>query len=238
MAAANSSTTRAKSGQKKAAASKRPGRSQAAGKKTKADKEMIHQHKIQDVNEYKDRMAFETAITLIVMAILAVFLYFSYFGLGGIVGKILGGLFFGIFGWGAWILPAGIIIGYIFGIVNQGDRRVPRKLGSFIAAVWLLLGISDLLSGQEIILEYYTSNHVMHKKYFECMDLTFNDMLNGGKGNPGILGRCISSIFSRLTGETGAVIIMIALFILCLFIFYGMEFMAALRKRNAYKQEM
>lgn len=244
MAAANSSTnTRARA---RTAASKKTGRSQgakktssqAAVKKTKTDKDKIHQRKIQDVNEYKDRMAFETAITLIVMAIIAVFLYLSYFGLGGIIGKISGGLFFGIFGWAAWLLPAGIIIGYIFGLVNQGDRRVPRKLISISAAVWLMLGISDLLSGQEIITEYYTSNHVMHKKYFECMDLTLGDVVVKGKGNPGILGRVISTIFSKITGEVGAVVIMMALFVLCLFIFHGIEFMAALRKRNAYKQQM
>ncbi|MFG6348643.1 MAG: DNA translocase FtsK, partial [Lachnospiraceae bacterium] len=126
----------------------------------------------------------------------------------------------------------------IFGLVNQGDHRVPRKLISISAAIWLMLGISDLLSGQEIITEYYTSNHVMHKKYFECMDLTLGDMVVEGKGNPGILGRVISTIFSKITGEVGAVVIMMALFVLCLFIFHGIEFMAALRKRNAYKQQM
>lgn len=244
MAAANSSiNTRARA---RTAASKKTGRSQGAkktssqvaNKKTKIDKDKIHQRKIQDVNEYKDRMAFETAITLIVMAIIAVFLYLSYFGLGGIIGKISGGLFFGIFGWAAWLMPLGIIIGYIFGLVNQGDRRVPRKLISISTAIWLMLGISDLLSGQEIITEYYTSNHVMHKKYFECMDLTLGDMVVKGKGNPGILGRFISTIFSKIIGETGAVVIMMALFVLCLFIFHGIEFMAALRKRNAYKQQM
>ncbi len=245
MAAANSSTTtRTKKGPKSQTAASKKGRSQgtkkpaAASKKTKADKERIQQRKIEDVNEYKDKMAFETAITLLVMAIFAVFLYLSYFGLGGIVGKIFGGLLFGVFGWSAWLLPAGIIIGYIFGLANPYDRRVPRKLISFVAAMWLLLGISDLLSGQEIISEYYTSNHVLHKKYFECMDLTLNDVLNGGKGSAGLLGRFISSIFSGITGEVGAIVVMIALFILCLFIFHGMEFMAAIRKKNAYKQEM
>ncbi|MCI9077727.1 MAG: DNA translocase FtsK [Lachnospiraceae bacterium] len=78
----------------------------------------------------------------------------------------------------------------------------------------------------------------MHKKYFECMDLTLGDMVEKGKGNPGVLGRFISSIFSKITGEVGAVVIMMALFVLCLFIFHGVEFMAALRKRNAYKREM
>lgn len=253
MAAANSSTgTEGKSRVKTThpAASKKPGTAKSgnnsrtrntkgtSSSNKRAEKEKIYQSKIEDVNEYKDKMAFETAITLIVMLILALFLYLSYFGLGGIVGKIFGGLFFGLFGWSAWILPAGIITGYVFALVNQGDRRVPRKLISFITAIWLLLGITDLLFKQEIMSEYYTSNHVMHPKYFECVNLTLGDVLSKGKTNPGMAGRLISSIFSKIIGETGAVIIMLALLILSLFIFNGMELMAALRKRNAYKQEM
>ncbi len=233
MAASNNSTaTKAKNGEKNTSSRRKN------MPKTKADKEKIRQRKIEDVNEYKDRVAFETTVILIVMIIFAIFLYLGYFGLGGIVGRIFGGLSFGIFGWSAWILPVGVIIGYIFVLANRGDRRVPRKLLSFISAIWLLLGISDLLFKQEIISEYYTSNHVLHKNYFECMNLTLDDVINGGKGNAGIAGRLISTVFSKITGETAAVVIMIALFVLCLFIFYGIELMAALRKRNTYKEEM
>lgn len=206
--------------------------------KTKARKEKLRQQKIEDVNEYKDKEAFETGVVLIVMAIIAVFLYLSYFGLGGIVGKVFGGLLFGIFGWSAWILPVGVILGYVFVLANHKDKRVPRKLFSLISAILLLLGVSDLVFKQEIISEYYTSNHVLHKAYFECMNLTLEDIINGGKGNAGLIGRMISTIFSKITGETAAIIIMIALFVLCLFIFYGVELMAALRKKNAYRQEM
>lgn len=206
--------------------------------KTKARKEKVQQRKIEEVNEYKDKVAFETGVVLIVMAILAVFLYLSYFGLGGIVGKVFGGLLFGIFGWSAWILPVGVILGYVFVLANRGDKRVPRKLLSLISAICLLLGVSDLVFKQEIISEYYTSNHVLHKAYFECMNLTFGDIINGGKGNAGLIGRMISTVFSKVTGETAAIVIMIALFVLCLFIFYGIELMAALRKRNTYRQEM
>ncbi len=206
--------------------------------KTKARKEKVQQQKIEDVNEYKDKEAFETGVVLIIMAIIAVFLYLSYFGLGGIVGKVFGGLLFGIFGWSAWILPIGVILGYVFVLANHKDKRVPRKLFSLISAILLLLGVSDLVFKQEIISEYYTSNHVLHKAYFECMNLTLEDIINGGKGNAGLIGRMISTIFSKITGETAAIIIMIALFVLCLFIFYGVELMAALRKKNAYRQEM
>jgi len=240
MAAANSSTaTKAKnSGRNTTTARKSGSKGRKGASKNKAGKEKAHQRKVADVNEYKDRMAFEIAVTLIIMVILAIFLYLSYFGLGGVIGKVFGGIFLGVFGWSAWIVPAGAIFGYVFALANKGDRRVPRKLVSLISAIWLLLGISDLLFKQEIISEYYTSNHVLHKKYFECMDLTLGDVLSNGKGSAGILGRVAGSIFSKVTGETGAVIIMLALFLLCMFIFYGMELMAALRKRNAYKQKM
>ena len=41
-----------------------------------------HQRKIDDVNEYRDKMAFEMGVTVIVLFIAAVFLYISYFGFG------------------------------------------------------------------------------------------------------------------------------------------------------------
>lgn len=232
MSAANSSTaTKAKNSERSTSRSR-------SVPKTKAEKEKIRERKIADVNEYNDRKAFEMVVTLIVMLIFALFLYLGYFGLGGLVGKVFGGLLFGFFGWSAWIVPAGAILGYVFILANRGDRRVLRKLLSFISAVCMLLGVSDLLFNEEIISEYYTSNHVLHKNYFECMNLTFDNIMNGGKGNAGIIGRFISTVFSKVTGETAAIVIMIALFVLCLFIFYGIELMAVLRKRNTYKQVM
>ena len=83
-------------------------------KRKTADVNITHQRKIQDVTEYRDRLAFETGITLIVIGIVAVFLYISFLGLGGIIGRIFGGLCFGIFGWIAWFVPAGMMLTYIF----------------------------------------------------------------------------------------------------------------------------
>ncbi len=207
-------------------------------RKSKAEQEKIYRRKVEEVNEYKDRMAFETALTMLVLSIIAVFLYLSYFGLGGIVGRIFGGFAFGIFGWSAWLLPLAAIIGYIFAVVNSGDRRVKRKIISSGVSVWLLLGITDILFKQELMSEYYSSHKVMHKGYFDCMNLTLEDVFKSGRTSAGMLGRAISSIFTKITGEVGAVIIMFALFLLCLFIFNGVELMAAIRRRNAYMQEM
>ena len=207
-------------------------------KKNSTNINITHQRKIQDVTAYRDRMAFETGITLIVIGIIAIFLYVSFLGLGGIVGRIFGGICFGIFGWVSWFIPLGMLLAYIFTVVNKGDKRVPRKMTGIIGTFICLAAITDLLSKKEVITEYYTSNHVMHPKYFECMNLTLEDVLETGKSSGGLLGRIISSLLSKVCGNVGACILLFALLILCLFIFEGIEIMAALRKRNAYREEM
>ena len=47
-------------------------------KRKTADVNITHQRKIQDVTEYRDRLAFETGITLIVIGIVAVFRPWRY----------------------------------------------------------------------------------------------------------------------------------------------------------------
>ncbi len=207
-------------------------------KRKTADVNITHQRKIQDVTEYRDRLAFETGITLIVIGIVAVFLYISFLGLGGIVGRIFGGLCFGIFGWIAWFVPAGILFTYIFTVVNKGDKRVKRKMTGIIGMFLCFAAITDLITKKEVMTEYYMSNHVLHRGYFECMNLTLEDVLESGKSSGGLIGRLISSLLSKICGNIGACILLFALLILCLFIFEGIEIMAALRKRNAYREEM
>lgn len=207
-------------------------------KRKTADVSITHQRKIQDVTEYRDRLAFETGITLIVIGIVAVFLYVSFLGLGGIIGRIFGGLCFGFFGWIAWFVPIGMLLAYIFTVVNKGDKRVKRKLIGIIGMFLCCAAITDLTLKKEVITEYYTSNHVLHHGYFECMNLTLEDVLEKGKSSGGLIGRWISSLLSKICGNIGACILLFALLILCLFVFEGVEIMAALRKRNAYREEM
>lgn len=199
---------------------------------------ITHQRKIQDVTEYRDRLAFETGITLIVIGIIAIFLYVSFLGLGGIIGKVFGGVCFGIFGWVSWFIPLGMFFTYIFMIVNKGDRRVQRKMTGIIGMFICLAAITDLVTKKEVITEYYTSNHVLHHGYFECMNLTFEDVLETGKSSGGLIGRAISVFLSKICGNVGACILLFAMLILCFFIVEGIEIMAALRKRNAYREEM
>lgn len=223
---------------KKTGNTKSPVSKTISKKRDSAKINITHQRKIQDVTEYRDRLAFETGLTLIVIGIVAVFLYISFLGLGGMVGRFFGGICFGIFGWVSWVIPIGMLFAYIFTVVNKGDRRVKRKMTGIIGAFICLAAITDLISEKEVITEYYTSNHVLHHGYFECMNLTLEDVLQSGKSSGGLIGRWISSLLTKICGNVGACILLFALLILCLFIFEGIEIMAALRKRNAYREEM
>lgn len=193
---------------------------------------------VEDMQAYQDHLAFETGITICVISIIAIFLYLSYFQLAGKTGMVVGGLFFGVFGWFAWLLPLFCLIGFVFCIVNRGDKRVIRRISSFSGIVLALLGLSDLIFQRQIITEYYTSNHVLHKDYFECMSLTCKNVVEHGKFNGGLCGRAISAVFSMIIGKIGAGIILFALLLFCIYIFYGVEMMGMLRKRNAYRREM
>lgn len=217
---------------KKTAVNRRNTRAKAGGRAKSRQKS------VEEINAYQDHLAFETGITIFVISIISIFLYLSYFGLAGKTGTVIGGLMFGVFGWFAWLLPLFCMIGFVFCIVNQGDRRVTRRVGSFVGIILSLLGLSDLVFQKQIITEYYTSNHVLHKDYLECMFLTCQDVVGHGRFNGGLCGRAISSVFSMVIGGIGAGIILFVLLLFCLYIFYGVELMSMLRKRNAYHQEM
>ncbi|MCD7826046.1 MAG: DNA translocase FtsK [Clostridiaceae bacterium] len=232
-------TKRTSSGTKASRTKNTASKSASSGKKRTVQKTAAARAKsVEELNQYKDRQAFEFGITIFALGILSVIWYLSYFQLAGNAGIVLGGLTFGIFGWFAWILPLAVLTCVVFCGVNRGDRRVFRRVGGFIGIVLSLLGLSDLIFRQQIITEYYTSNHVMHREYFECMFLTCEDVVGRGKWNGGLLGRAVANVFSVMIGRVGACIILFALLLLFLYIFYGVEFMGILRKRNAYRQEM
>jgi len=230
------SENKAKAGTAKPRAAKKPtaGRSQKKAGTSKGNKTKS----LEEINDYHDHLAFETGLTIFVILSVSVFLYLSYFRLAGSAGIVVGGLIFGFFGWFAWILPFVCLTGYVFCTVNRGDRRVPRKIFGFAGMALALLGLTDLIFKSQTLTEFYTSNHVLHKKYFECMFLSCADMCKDGKFTGGLCGRAVSLVFSSVIGKIGAGVILFVLFLLCLYIFYGVEMMALLRRRNAYRQEI
>lgn len=241
-ASSRSASGRGSTGTRKSAGS---GKRTSTGKKTSGNKRPAarkssgkYKRTAEEINTYKDQLAFETGITILVISIISVFFYLSFFGLCGKIGIILTGLHFGFFGWISWLMPALVVIGYVFTVVNPGDRRVPRKLISAGAFLILLGALTELILRPEILTEYFTSNHVLHHDYFQCLYMSLEDVAKYGKGSGGIIGRGIADGLSALIGKAAPEAVLFGLILLSVYIFHGLEMMASLRKRNAYKEQM
>ena len=215
-------------------------KSTAGGRKASGTKNTARQHKrtADEINTYRDQLAFETGITILVMSIISIFFYLCFLGVCGKIGIVLTGIHFGLFGWISWLMPAMAVIGYVFAVVNAGDRRVPRKIISAGVLVVLLGALTELIFQQEILTEYFTSNHVLHHEYFKCLYMSLEDVAKHGKSSGGIIGRGIGTALSSVIGKGGAAVVLLGLILLCTYIFHGLEMMASLRKKNAYKEQM
>ena len=215
-------------------------KSTAAGRKSSGAGNTARQHKrtADEINTYKDQLAFETGITILVLSIISIFFYLCFLGVCGKIGIVLTGIHFGLFGWISWLMPVMAVISYVFAVVNAGDRRVPRKIISGGVLLVLLGALTELIFQQEILTEYFTSNHVLHHEYFKCLYMSLEDVAKHGKGSGGIIGRGIGTALSSVIGKGGAAVVLLGLILLCAYIFHGLEMMASLRKKNAYKEQM
>lgn len=215
-------------------------KSTTGGRKSSGAGNTARQHKrtADEINTYKDQLAFETGITILVLSIISIFFYLCFLGVCGKIGIVLTGIHFGLFGWISWLMPAMIVISYVFAVVNAGDRRVPRKIISGGVLLVLLGALTELIFQQEILTEYFTSNHVLHHEYFKCLYMSLEDVAKHGKGSGGIIGRGIGTALSSVIGKGGAAVVLLGLILLCAYIFHGLEMMASLRKKNAYKEQM
>lgn len=193
---------------------------------------------IEEMNAYQDRLAFEQWMTWLVMGVIMVICYLSYLGVAGGIGTVIGGLMFGLFGWVAWFVPVGCLVASVFTQVNKPDPRVPRKIFSAVGMALLLAAMTDLLTDAKLLTEYYQSNHALHSKGTESVMLALRDTLHYGKASGGLVGHLVSHAFVAVLGKIGAGFLIFALFCVCIYIFYGVELMQHLRKRNAYYQEM
>lgn len=231
--------TTTKAGTKRTATKKAP--SKKTGSRTSSGStkgKTQHKRTADEINTYKDQMAFETGVTVLIICIVALLFYLSYFGVCGKLGTVITGVTFGFFGWISWFLPVYVVIGYLFAKVNKGDFRVPKRLISSGIFMISLAGLIELLLPSVILTEYYKLNQSIAENYFHCLYISFQDVALKGKANGGIIGRFLGDSLSSVLGRGGAAAVFIAVILLCLYLFYGLEMLTALRKRNAYHQEM
>ena len=162
---------------------------------------------------------------IIILAALAVciLLVLSNFGVGGIVGEAVSSVFFGLFGFMAYLLPFILFAVTAFFVSNKGNAHAYIKIG---AAVMLFLFITAIL---ELIFNSYTPGASLISYYQAA-----SEHRNAG----GLTGGCLISLLCPLIGVIGTYVVLVILSVICLILITEKSLLAPIgrQSRKAYEE--
>lgn len=168
----------------------------ASGRKTN-DRRMTKKERMEQMAKEE---AFRTEVILWVIVAIALLLFVSNLGFGGIVGQVVSGVLFGVFGLIAYVLPILILVVSFFAVSNKGNFHASVKIVAgvvFVAFFCLFLSLAG--SGRE---------------YYEPMKAyTYSATERAGGG---IVGGALSYVMVKAFGVIGSYIIDFIVLIICL----------------------
>lgn len=172
----------------------------------------------------KEQQKPELAGEIIILSSLAIciLLVLSNFGAGGIVGEAVSGVFFGLFGIMAYLLPFLIFGGISFAVSNKGNTHAYIKIG---ASVFLFLFLTTIM---ELIFNSYTPGVSLLSYYHEAAQ---------HKNAGGFIGGCFVSLFCPLIGEIGTYVVLVVLSVICIILITEKSLLAPIwrQSRKAYE---
>ena len=161
---------------------------------------------------------------IIILGLLAVciLLVLSNFGLGGIVGKTVSSVVFGIFGFMAYFLPFILFGAVAFGISNKGNSHAYIKLGAVDALFLILCGMIELL------FHPYDKNATLFSYY-----VASSEHKNAG----GFAGGCLIRLFCPLFGKIGAGVILVVLGIISIILITERSLLSPIGRKSKVAYE-
>ena len=161
---------------------------------------------------------------IIILGLLAVciLLVLSNFGLGGIVGKTVSSVVFGIFGFMAYFLPFILFGAVAFGISNKGNSHAYIKLGAVAALFLILCGMIELL------FHPYDKNATLFSYY-----VASSEHKNAG----GFAGGCLIRLFCALFGKIGAGVILVVLGIISIILITERSLLSPIGRKSKVAYE-
>ncbi len=161
---------------------------------------------------------------IIILGLLAVciLLVLSNFGLGGIVGKTVSSVVFGIFGFMAYFLPFILFVAVAFGISNKGNSHAYIKLGAVAALFLILCGMIELL------FHPYDKNATLFSYY-----VASSEHKNAG----GFAGGCLIRLFCPLFGKIGAGVILVVLGIISIILITERSLLSPIGRKSKVAYE-
>lgn len=161
-------------------------------------------------------------IVILVTLAVCILLVLSNFGLGGMAGESVSSVFFGLFGFMAYLLPFVLFGVTAFLISNKGNAHAYIKIAAGVVLFLILTAILELIFNQyepgTAILSYYRASSA-HR--------------NAG----GLTGGCIVSLLCPLIGEIGTYVVLFILAIICMILITEKSLLAPIGKqsRKAYE---
>lgn len=161
---------------------------------------------------------------IIILGLLAVciLLVLSNFGLGGIVGKTVSSVVFGIFGFMAYFLPFILFGAVAFGISNKGNSHAYIKLGAVAALFLILCGMIELL------FHPYDKNATLFSYY-----VASSEHKNAG----GFAGGCLIRLFCPLFGKIGVGVILVVLGIISIILITERSLLSPIGRKSKVAYE-
>ena len=166
-------------------------------------------------------------IALIVLLIGMVFLYLSLFGFCGNVGTALGKILFGLFGIGAWGIPAWTFLLCLFLVSRAGGSKMPVRLGSLALLLLILESAGHLYL-------HFRGTIALEAGFF--LKQTFALCADRQAGG-GIIGGWTASLMFRAFGAPGSVLVYIGAAVIALILLLQRSPAGAVRQWRRRREE-
>ena len=152
-------------------------------------------------------------IYLFIYLAVAVFLLCSNFGICGAVGRVLGGFFFGLFGWVQYFLPFYLFFAAAFVLANGPKKSIIRKLIWIAVLLMVFSFIAQLSHGMDGV----TAKSLYMDGYKEH------------EGGGFIFGGIFNLIY-KMIGKVGAIILIVLLSVISLIMITGVSVINGFKK--------
>ena len=158
------------------------------------------QGKKERMAEIEKAEAFRTEVILWIIVAVSLLLFISNIGFGGVVGRGVSHVLFGLFGLMAYVLPVLLLVGSFFAVSNKGNMHASVKLvAGTVFALFMCMFMSLAISSGEVLDPIQAFTYCSDRK-------------NGG----GITGGFLAFYFVKAFGFIGSYIIDIIVLIVCL----------------------
>ena len=202
-------------GKKQTAARKKTG-SRTSKRMTKEQSERIALEEMRALEVRRD-------ISILILFGAMVFLMIAELGYGGVVGKALSSVMFGVFGTMAYAVPVLVFITVLFIISNMGKRTLPARTAALVMLLICACTAFEFWSGEPGKAAEYDAAGIFER----CA---------AAKEGGGLIGGTAAFYMYKLLRNVGSVFVLVILFLIFLMVFT--QFSPVERYRKAQQERI